>query len=333
MIVHVRSTSLALGLLLASSVTMADPFAPAASGRLTPEEVAALQQQQLQTQNELAVQGLSDTVAESGSASPLSKGQMPAVTSPWVPRVEVKTKETRQRTARKADVLPGLEPGKKLPTVLRTQPGVNEIVKVAKDYPSLIVTPFDKPSVIENQGIKHLTAGRNVYIYPTKNNQPAAVFIADESGAGPVVSLTLVPMDLPAQNILIEIEGFKTGAATEIGEERQAKNDYMSAMVDVLREVAVEKVPAGYTVSQIRDVEASMGPVAAIPTRRYDGTDREIIQYRLENRGSQSVTLSEPSFYSKGVRAIALIPKIHLAPAEQTTLLILRDKIVEEGGQ
>lgn len=248
-------------------------------------------------------------------------------------RVETVSREIRQKHRTTNKALPGLTSGKAIkPLVIEVKPGVTEVIKIARDYPSLIMTPFTEPQVVDGGKVKLVYAGSNVYVMPI-GRDAEALFISDKTKPGVVVSLMVVPEELPAQQITLQMDGYKGAAAQEIGEQREKKADYVSSLVDILREVAQETRPVGYTESSVDDIEAHMGSLIARPDRRYSGMDRDIFRYQLENRGTTNITISEQSFYSKGVRAVALFPKIHLAPGESTTLFIMADKMKKEGRQ
>lgn len=272
-------------------------------------------------------------------AGPRPTSTVPAAPEAMVPaadsgiRVETVPREIRQKHKTTSKTLPGLAAGKPIkPLVVEVKPGVTEVIKIARDYPSLIMTPFTEPQVVDGGKVKLVYAGSNVYVMPT-GREAEALFISDKAKPGMVVSLMVVPEDLPAQQITLQMEGYKGTAAQELGDQREKKDDYVSSLVDIMREVAQDTPPVGYTESSVDDIEAQMGSLFARPDRRYSGTDRDIFRYQLENRGTTAITVSEQSFYSKGVRAVALFPKIHLAPGESTTLFIMADKMKKEGRQ
>lgn len=239
-------------------------------------------------------------------------------------------REIKQKQKSTSKVLPGLIAQKPIkPLIIEVSPGVTEVVKIARDYPSLIMTPFVDPQVVDGGKVKLVYAGSNVYVMPT-GSDPEALFISDKDKPGVVVSLMVMPEDLPAQQITLQMAGYKGVPGQELGDQREKKDDYVSSLTDIMREVAQGTSPRGYTESRLYDTEAMMGTLSAIPDRRYSGTDRDIFRYQLENRGGVSITVSEQSFYSKGVRSVALFPKIYLAPGDKTTLFIMADKMKKE---
>lgn len=243
---------------------------------------------------------------------------------------EVVTNEVRQKRETVSSVLPGLEAGRPIkPLILKVQPGVTEVVKIARGFPSLIMTPFAEPQVVDGGKVKLVYAGSNVYVMPL-GAEPEALFISDKGKSSVVVSLMVVPEDLPAQQITVQLDGFKGADAQGLADQRERKDDYVSELVDIMREVGQGTVPAGYTASTINEIEARIGSLYALPIQKFSGTDRNIFAYKLSNRGATPITVSEPSFYAKGVRAVALFPKIHLMPGEQTTLYIMSDKTNQE---
>lgn len=244
-------------------------------------------------------------------------------------KIEQVAREVKRIEKTTSKTLPGLSPGKAIqPLVVTIQPGVTEVIKVARDFPSLLATPFSTPQVVDGGRVELIYAGSNVYVKP-KGTEPEALFISEKDGNGTVVSLMIVPENIPAQQITIQVEGLAS-ANQAIGDQREKRDDYVSGLVELMRSVAGNKSPYGYSESRVLDVEAVLGDIVATPDRRFSGSNRDIYRYLLKNKGREALTLSEPSFYSKGVRAVSLVPKIRLAPGDSTFLYILKDKSVDE---
>lgn len=327
-----------LGFLVASSALRAEEaLLDTAPPVLTPDAVRArMQQAGVGTQ----AQRPTPAPAEARPSYPVQPEALARVPVRSAPpkseaggiQVDVTPREVKQRQRTTSKTLPGLTSGKSIaPLILEVKPGVTEVVKVAKSFPSLIMTPFMNPQVVDGGKVKLVYSGSNVYVMPT-GDEPEALFISDKGRPGVVVSLMVMPSELPAQQITLQIEGFKAGSP-ELGDQRERKNDYISSLVDIMREVGQLSVPAGYTEAAVQDVEAVMDGIVARPDRKYVGADRDIYRYQLVNRNNGAVTLSEPSFYTKGVRAVALFPKIRLLPGQSTTLFIMTDKAKQEGGR
>lgn len=329
---------LGISLLVAASAAFAEePLLDTAPPVLSPEAVKARMQQQ----------GMGGAQAPRPTPSPAASRPSYPVQPEGLTRVpvssaprneagglqmEVNSREVRQRQRTTSKTLPGLVSGKPIkPVILDVQPGVTEVVKVAKSFPSLIMTPFTSPQVVDGGKVKLVYSGSNVYVMPT-SEEPEALFISDKGRPGVVVSLMVVPAELPAQQITLQVEGVKIGSP-DLGDQRERKDDYVSSLVDIMREVAQGSQPVGYTEAVVEDVEAVMDGLVARPDRRYVGADRDIFRYQLVNRNTGPVTVSEPSFYTKGVRAVALFPKIRLLPGQSTTLFIMTDKAKKEGSR
>lgn len=293
--------------------------APRATGR-----------QQLQADNPLSYQPVPGSkVEEMVQAGVNVPAVLPTPTPVPGVKIEQVAREVKRIEKTTSKTLPGLSPGKAIqPLVVTIQPGVTEVIKVARDFPSLLATPFSTPQVVDGGRVELIYAGSNVYVKP-KGTEPEALFISEKDGNGTVVSLMIVPENIPAQQITIQVEGLAS-ANQAIGDQREKRDDYVSGLVELMRSVAGNKSPYGYSESRVLDVEAVLGDIVATPDRRFSGSNRDIYRYLLKNKGREALTLSEPSFYSKGVRAVSLVPKIRLAPGDSTFLYILKDKSVDE---
>ncbi|RMD69085.1 MAG: hypothetical protein D6819_07845 [Gammaproteobacteria bacterium] len=241
--------------------------------------------------------------------------------------------QARQASARKRQEPPRLgaslpaplrrPPARKGPDVapifLRVRPGITEMIAVSASMPNRIATPFKEPQVVDASGSQIQTMGGNVYILPA-SKAPIGIFISEKDARGPVISLTLVPKDIPPQNVLVQFE------ATEPGAERghNKPDSHADTIVHVMRRIVMGELPDGYTEAPEPGKLLEIGPVLAKSSRRWAGTDTEVLEYLLENRGSEAVELTEPSFYERGVKAVAFYPKIMLRPGETTRAYVMR---------
>ncbi|QMI49772.1 TraK domain-containing protein [Burkholderia sp. MBR-1] len=223
---------------------------------------------------------------------------------------------------------PGSASGGK-PTVVRCENGVNEIIEMASGYPNQVVTPFSDPRIIDSKGDDdNLTYGNSVFI-TLNRDKPIAIWITDKRPGSRMCSLTLVPKPIPPQNIVLEIEGrtSKLGADTSpAAEETGRESQYIVNLRTLLRSVARNIVPRGFSDEQLNVGIAISNGIEAQPMRLYSGTDFDIYRYHLVNKNSSAVTLSEEAFGSKGVRAVAFYPRIQLAPGQDTDVFIVSDR-------
>nr|WP_257786838.1 type-F conjugative transfer system secretin TraK [Cupriavidus malaysiensis] len=214
------------------------------------------------------------------------------------------------------------------PTVIRTRPGMTEIVTIASQYPNRIATPFAKPNVIDQQDVEFKIVGNSVYV-SAMSERPVAIFLSDVDNPAAVISLTLVPQNVPQQTITLELDvaGKTPGAASE---ETGRESEYIVNLRTLLRTVARGGTPRGFTLEELSIPMAVSNGIQVVPQTRYSGNKYDIFRYRLTNANAASVTLSEEAFESKGVRAVALFPRLQLPPGGETDVLIVADKIDAE---
>lgn len=220
------------------------------------------------------------------------------------------------------------------PVILRSPMGVNELVSISATQPSMIRTPFKDPEIIDNQADADITAiGSNVYVAP-KGGQPFGIFITDKQNpSAPVVSLTLVPRDVPGQVIIVQPEGMATGMKPGEEADRPQPESYEAELVQILRDVVRNRTPQGFTKAPIKTPDARLGSIMATGVARWSGSEMDVYSYRLVNTGPRDITLTEQTFYSKGVKAVALFPAIRIDPGQSTNVYVLRGKSTEEDGE
>lgn len=220
------------------------------------------------------------------------------------------------------------------PVILRSPMGVNELVSISATQPSMIRTPFKDPEIIDNQADADITAiGSNVYVAP-KGGQPFGIFITDKQNpSAPVISLTLVPRDVPGQVIIVQPEGMATGMKPGEEEDRPQPESHEAELVQILRDVVRNRTPQGFTKASIKTPDARLGSIIATGLARWSGSEMDVYSYRLVNTGPRDVSLTEQTFYSKGVKAVALFPAIRIDPGQSTNVYVLRGKSTEEDGE
>lgn len=144
----------------------------------------------------------------------------------------------------------------------------------------------------------------------------------------PGISLTLIPVeDVPPQHILLQPVGtaFETDKGDAGGGLGSAQ--YEDMLRELIRDAARDDIPHGYTKDPNWDGERiQVGTVVGEPAQRLVGTNLVVEYFFLKNIGASRVELVEPNFKVKGVRAIAFIPNVLLAPGQATRMVWVRDR-------
>lgn len=200
------------------------------------------------------------------------------------------------------------------------------VVAVSAANMNRVNTPFRNPIVLVNGGAKYKVVGQDVYVV-MESDQPVGVYIREDDNLAnnsPVASLTLVPKAIPMQNVTVVLAN--TMRERLSNPNAKLATDYQDVLRLNMGQVAVGKLPDGYSKSNVREKTiARIGAVTLRPKAIYSGVENNIYVYTAQNVTGQYVELSEPSFWHKGVRAVAFNEKIKLAPNDTTEVIIVAD--------
>jgi conjugal transfer pilus assembly protein TraK len=231
----------------------------------------------------------------------------------------------------------GLLPGEKRPmmaNVVRVSSHYNEVLYVSSAFPNRISTPFAAPKLIDNSEVEWQVQGQSLYLSPKSAEKPVGIFVTGSGVNDPVVSLTLIPRNIPAQTLILQLDEDASAAASippgESGEASGEMNGKASGYTDrlrgILRSVVMGKTPAGFTEGLLPVAVGRMDALLVMPEKRYSGQHLDVFKYRVENVGQEEIELAEPSFYRDGVRAVSIYPVIKLRKGMSTSVYVLSDK-------
>jgi conjugal transfer pilus assembly protein TraK len=224
----------------------------------------------------------------------------------------------------------GLLPGEKRPmmaNVVRVTSHYNEVLYVSAGFPNRISTPFAAPKLIDNSEVEWQVQGQSLYISPKSTEKPVGIFVTGAGTNDPVVSLTLIPRNIPAQTIILQMDEDPTSAAasSQPGESVEASS-YTDRLRGILRHVVIGKTPAGFSEGLLPVAVGRMDALLVLPEKRYSGQRLDVFKYRVENVGQAEIELAESSFYRDGVRAVSIYPVIKLNKGMSTSVFVLSDK-------
>lgn len=223
-------------------------------------------------------------------------------------------------------VLPGIETeGIKLNTTL-TQANIihvtgdgTENALISIKFPNRIATPFLHPRIIDKSFVDMQIDGSSIFLN-TKTKDPFAIYITGDAPGDPVVSLTLLPRDIPPQTLILQLDSSSNA-------KRASKvESYTQQLVDLLRQVGSGRIPEGYSEGRMPKMMAKQEGLIVIPEVRYSGSWLDIYRYKIENDQSETIELTETQFYQKGVKAVAILPNAVLKKGDTTTIYIVADK-------
>jgi len=131
---------------------------------------------------------------------------------------------------------------------LTVQPGVNEVVAIARGHLNRLVTPFEQPRATTVSEATVQVKGRVVYVAPA-TEEPVALFLTAERSEAIALSLTLVPCAMPPRELTLRLAGAdllppaRLQVTPASGNPAALRRDPDQA----LKQVALEQVPPGYT--------------------------------------------------------------------------------------
>jgi conjugal transfer pilus assembly protein TraK len=229
-------------------------------------------------------------------------------------------------------MLPGLGflPGEKRPmmaNVVRVTSHYNEVLYVSAGFPNRISTPFAAPKLIDNSEVEWQVQGQSLYISPKSTEKPVGIFVTGAGANDPVVSLTLIPRNIPAQTIILQMdEDPASAAASSQPGESVESSIYTDRLRGILRHVVIGKTPVGFSEGLLPVAVGRMDALLVLPEKRYSGQHLDVFKYRVENVGQAEIELAESSFYHDGVRAVSIYPVIKLRKGMTTSVFVLSDK-------
>jgi len=157
-----------------------------------------------------------------------------------------------------------------------------------------------------------------IFVRPAAGGRPFSFFVRDENGA--TYTLIATPVDMPSDTVLLR----PRAARDRPGDGRGADDPYVARIKSLVRALARDTVPAGYTrVSVGRPVplwqEARITMLA-----RYEGPLTAEV-YELTNVSGAEMRLDEREFgvMADNIRAVAI--QVHaLSPGESTRIYVVR---------
>lgn len=258
-----------------------------------------------------------------------------ALPDPSNPKGEAPPQKAKLKTATN---LPGVgklsgSPAVFNASVIHVSAKRNEVVYVSSTYPNRFSTPFRHPMLVgalpegyTDDTIKVV----NSSMYFPSVDKPLAIFITGNDPDDQVVSLTLMPKDIPAQTVQLMLDD-----AESLQPDRKSDavpNSYTDALVAKFRSIATGKIPQGFSSAKMPPTIARAGALVVIPEERFSGQKLDIYRYRVENAGKGTVELAETAFYENGVRGVAIYPNLKLDAGESTYVFVAADKGSSDAG-
>jgi conjugal transfer pilus assembly protein TraK len=201
-----------------------------------------------------------------------------------------------------------------------------EIIYVSASFPNRISTPFAAPRAIDKSNADITQEGQSLYVTLNDPAKAVALYITGDKPNDPVVSITLVPKDLPPQTVVLQLDASIPVGGSATRDEAPIDSAYEEQIRYVMRQAALGKAPEGFAEGTLPNSVARIGALIAVPIARYSGPHSDLYRYRVENAADAQVELDEGAFYSDNVRAVAFFPTAVLRKGESTFVFVLADK-------
>lgn len=235
-------------------------------------------------------------------------------------------------------VVPGLSGGSYAaegsagPQKLMVTPGTSSYVNVSSRMVNELIVPYANPRLVKfvrpDSTASIERDGTSIYVSTGSEEFIQLIIKNEDTPDQPGISLTLIPVeDVPPQHILLQPTGKSFSAGKVESQEKLASANYEDLLRELIREAARDELPQGYTKDgSWNGIHLQVGTVLGSPTSRLVGNQLAVEYFMLKNTGATVVELQEPSFKHVGVRAIAFINDVLLAPGQSTRMVWIRDR-------
>lgn len=218
------------------------------------------------------------------------------------------------------------------PQALEVTPGTSVYVNVSSRMVNELIVPYPNPRVVKFLRPDTTASidrdGASIYVSTGTEEFVQLIIKNGDTPDQPGISLTLIPIeDVPSQHILLKPVGSPFVTANPETEAQLASSNYEDMLRELMREAAREETPQGYTTDPTwTGTRMQVGAIVGEPAKRLTGTNLVVEYFVLRNTGATSVELIEPNFKQNGVRAIAFINDVLLAPGQSTRMVWVRDR-------
>jgi hypothetical protein len=218
------------------------------------------------------------------------------------------------------------------PQNLEVTPGTSTIINVSSRMVNELIVPYQSPRLVKFLRADSTASisrdGSSIYVSTGTEEFIQLIIKNADTPDQPGISLMLIPVeDVPPQHVLLKPTGAAfQGAAAESGD-HLASSNYEDLLRELVREAARDEIPSGYTVdANWRGSRMQVGTVVGEPSKRLVGNNLVVEYFVLKNIGATAVELIEPNYKQEGVRAIAFINAVLLAPGQVTRMVWVRDR-------
>lgn len=211
--------------------------------------------------------------------------------------------------------------------------GKPKFINLSSRMVNELIVPYSNPKLIkfirEQTDASISSSGSSIYVSTGTEEFIQLLIKNGDAPEQPAISLVLLPAeDIEPQHIALNPVGaaFATGPEEESSDSLGSEN-YVDMLRELVREAARDDVPQGYAKDPgWSETQLKIGAIVGDPAKRLVGNGLAIEYFLLRNTGPSRVELVEENFKAKGVRAIAFINEVLLAPGQATRMVWVRDR-------
>lgn len=218
----------------------------------------------------------------------------------------------------------------KVPSILTVKPGVNELIPVSMRHINRLVTPFANPSIRTASTAETKIEQNVVYIVPD-DETPITMFITEKGDPSVSMSLTLVPRKVPPIEVALKFDEATYSRQTYSGRaaEWERSQPYVQTLVSLLRGIALQQIPPGYTLGPIRSKDYQ--PVCVQDGFKFSFKGGQILRGHHFNVAIGTITNAsdiplefiEAACADWTVAAVSSYPHVVLEPGQSSEIYIV----------
>jgi conjugal transfer pilus assembly protein TraK len=202
---------------------------------------------------------------------------------------------------------------------INVTPGVTEVIPVSRAYLTRIATPFANPSVETSSAVEAKVKGSSLYV--TIGDEPVGLFIADKSDPDNVISVQLVPRDIPQRDVKLTLRGVSSTKASRSMEALP----YVQELSTISTELARGKIPTGFAMDKAKGYEIScaMPGMQLRLAQVMTGSNYRIGVFAVRNTTTEAAEINEQACNDRNVAAVAAYPDNVIQPGQRTELYVI----------
>ena len=163
--------------------------------------------------------------------------------------------------------------------------------------------------------IKKSPKAGELYVRPLNRAVPVSLFVTSDKGS--TYAITMMPVEMPAESIVLNVAGRKTPSTIE---RAGARDDTIK---ELMLAMAADRMPSDMEVRETSQSFSLWQGSRLTLMRSWMGASLMGERFDLTNTGTSSMRLLEQELFKPGVLAVS-IEKNELAPSESTRIFVVR---------